>query len=103
MRAFKLLRKRKDGTLGPLFINKKQIIKEKKWLEAECHPTRGFAVRPGWHTTEIPSAPHMRKKGRVWAEVEIRDFSEFKRPARQGGMWFIAQKMKLTGLSWDAE
>ncbi len=103
MRAFKLLRKRKDGTLGPLFINKKQRVETGKWLKAECHPTPGFTVRPGWHTTHKPDAPHMKTEGRVWAEVEIQKFEEFKKPARQGGMWFIAQKMKLTGLIWDAE
>jgi len=51
MKAYKLLKLRKDGSLGPLFINRKQKIPIGKWLTAECHPTKGYALRPGWHTT----------------------------------------------------
>lgn len=102
MKAFKLLRIRKDGTLGPLFINKTQRIPKGKWLKAECHPTPGFAIRPGWHTTHSPNAPHLKKTNRVWAEVEIKNFKKFQRPEKQGGLWFIAQKMRLTGKIWEA-
>lgn len=93
--AYKLLRERKRGDLGPLFINCKQIIPIGEWVEAECHPTKGFAVRPGWHCSISPEAPHLSMKDRAWYEVEISDFYEFKRPERQGGMWFIANNMKV--------
>ena len=35
MLAYKLFRKRKDGTLGPLFINRKQVIVPNVWLPAK--------------------------------------------------------------------
>jgi hypothetical protein len=42
MKAYKLIRKLKDGTLSPLFINKKSRILFDVWLEAEAHPTQGL-------------------------------------------------------------
>lgn len=51
MIAYKLIRKLKDGSLSPLFINKKQRIPIGIWLDAESHPTNGFAYRKGWHCT----------------------------------------------------
>lgn len=95
MIAYKLLRQRKDGTLGPLFINRQQIIPIGKWLTAENHPTKGYAIRPGWHTTAKPEAPHLSIKGRIWCEVEIKNFSEFIRPKAQGGLWYLANKMRV--------
>ena len=95
MRAYKLVRKMKDGSLAPLFINRKFRLPVGEWLEAECHPTKGFAVRPGWHCTASPSAPHLSKKGRVWIEVEIDDYKEHMRPEAQGGLWYLAGKMKV--------
>lgn len=98
MIAYKLIRQRKNGSLGPLFINRKQNVPIGEWLEAECHPTKGYALRTGWHTTSNPIAPHLSMKGRVWAEVDIKDFTEFRRPHRQGGMWYIAKFMKIVRL-----
>ena len=97
MKAYKLFRLRKNGTLGPLFINCRQVIPIGQWLDAECHPTKGYALRPGWHASHAPEAPHLSMKGRVWMEVEIEDFQPFQRPQHQGGMWFIAQRMKVVG------
>ena len=97
MRAFKLLRVRRDGSLGPLFINRALRIPIGQWLLYGCHPTKGFAVRPGWHCTERPEAPHLSTKGRVWCEVEIEAEPEaIKRPASQGGQWYLAKWMKVT-------
>jgi hypothetical protein len=96
MKAYKLVKQRKDGTLGPLFINTRQRIKIGTWLPAEAHRKKGFAFRPGWHCTAKPSAPHIHNKpDRVWWEVEIDDFTEFPRPRNQGGMWYLAQKIKF--------
>jgi len=95
MIAYKLVRQMKDGSIASLFINKKKRFRYNIWLEAECHPTKGFAVRPGWHCTHKPEAPHLSDKDRVWVEVEIEDFTEFKRPVNQGGMWYLANKMKV--------
>lgn len=43
MRAFKLFQQHRDGSIGPLFINKKQRVPMGAWLPAEQHPTKGFA------------------------------------------------------------
>jgi len=97
MLAFKLFKKRKDGTIGPLFIGAKQRIPLGVWLDAEDIPTKGFAHRPGWHCGSYPIAPHLSEKGRTWYVVEIDDFVPFKRPKNQGGEWLIAQRMKVIG------
>ena len=93
--AYKLLRVRKNGTLAPLFINRKQIIPIGRWLPAEDHPTKGFAHRMGWHCTLKPVAPHLTDKGRVWYIVLVEDFKIYRRPESQGGLWVLAQKMKV--------
>jgi len=100
MKAYKLLKQRRDGSLGPLFINVKQKIPIGDWLESECHPTKGYAVRPGWHCTAKPKAPHLAKKPksgqiRVWCEVEINDITPFQRPKSQGGLWYLAKYMRI--------
>ena len=98
MNGYKLLRLRADGSLGPLFINRQQVIPVGKWLAAEDHPTKGYAHRPGWHILAQPDAPHLSKKGRVWAKVIFEDFSQFQRPTSQGGLWFLARRMKVIEL-----
>lgn len=100
MIAYKLLRKKKDGTLVPLFINRKQTIPVGVWLDAEDHPTKGYAHRMGWHCTLQDSAPHLKevlKSGekRVWCKVEVEDYQFFDRPESQGGKWVLANRMKL--------
>jgi hypothetical protein len=95
MLAYKLFKQRKDGTIGPLFINKTQVIKSARWLPAESHPTKGYALRPGWHVTNAPVAPHLSKKGRVWKRVEIKDYTKLNRPAMQGGLWYLANWMRV--------
>ncbi len=95
MIAYKLVRKLKDGNITPLFINKSFKIPFNTWLEAESHPTKGFKVRPFWHCTSQPVAPHLSEKNRVWVKMEIEDFEEFKRPNNQGGLWYLAKKVKF--------
>jgi hypothetical protein len=97
MIAYKLFNLRKDNTIGPLFINRKQIIPYNTWLDADCYPTKGFKVRKGWHVTEKPVAPHLSMKNRVWKKVLIEDYVEFNRPVQQGGKWLVANKMKVIG------
>ena len=95
-RAYKLMRLRKDGTLGPLFINCRQRVPIGEWLEAErCHRRRGFEFRPGWHAMAKPEAPHLSPRGRVWVEVEIAGYEMYQRPERQGGQWFLADWMRV--------
>ena len=91
--GWKLFNLRKDGTIGPLFINRRQRIPSNQWLDAESHPTKGFAVRGQWHATSEKSAPHLSPKGRVWRRVQLQGVTPMDRPESQGGTWFLADKM----------
>jgi hypothetical protein len=94
MIAYKLFRVRKDGSLGPLFINRRQRIPVGRVLRAESHPTKGYAYRPGWHCCGTPSAPHLKlSPDRRWFRVWIDRYSEHLRPESQGGRWYTARKM----------
>lgn len=96
MIAYKLVKQRKDGSLGPLFINARFRIPFDKWLQAEAHKKKGFAFRPGWHCTAKPYAPHLKwTENRVWCEVEVEDYREENRPVSQGGLWFLANRVKF--------
>ena len=96
--AYKLMRIKKDGQVYPLFIDKKTPTKFNTILEAECHPTKGFAVRKGWHCCFTPYAPHLKEKlakgeQRVWVEVKVADYTTYDRPESQGGAWILADRM----------
>ena len=93
--AYKLFRKRKDNTYGPLFINRKQKLTRGITYTAEDHPTEGYAHRPGWHCCAQPVAPHLSIKERVWCVVEIKDFKEHIKPKHQGGLWYTANKLTI--------
>jgi len=101
MIAYKLMTQRADGTLGPLFINKRQVIPVGVWLDAETHPRAGYAVRHGWHAATTPNAPHLMRRdgsmvpGRVWARVEMDGTTIYNRPASQGGAWVLAERMRV--------
>lgn len=95
MIAYKLFRKMKDGSIAPLFINKTMRLDVGVWYESECHPTKGYAVRQGWHCTLKPEAPHLSEKGRAWYKVEIQDYEMYNRPESQGGTWVLANKLKV--------
>jgi hypothetical protein len=95
MIAYKLFRLRKDGTLGPLFINRRQKLVTGETYLAESHPTKGYALRPGWHCCKYPSAPHLSKVDRRWCEVSIKDYTKHIRPESQGGVWYTANQMKI--------
>ena len=99
MKAYKLMRMKKDGKVYPLFIDKTTPTKFGEWLPAECHPTKGFAVRQGWHCCFTPYAPHLKEtlsngEQRVWVEVEVEDYHTYDRPESQGGAWILANRMK---------
>jgi len=94
VKAYKLFTVKK-GKLYPLFLEKSKPIEMNKWLGAVISPGAGkgkqFALRPGWHTGELPIAthiggkidpktglekasltkPNVRKDNQVWAEVEL--------------------------------
>jgi len=103
MLAYKLLRKRKDGTLGPLFVGRELVIKPGEWYRARSDlPTGGLAYRPGFHCCRTPNAPHIKLRLsngeiRVWCVVEVEDFEEYVRPASQGGAWLLCKRMRVLG------
>ena len=101
MIGYKLFRIRKDGTLGPLFINARLRVPVGEWLQAETHPTKGFKVRHGWHATLAPHAPHLSEKGRVWCKVDLRDHRLYNRPESQGGTWVLAEQLKVLEVYHD--
>tara|TARA_R110000803_G_scaffold10606_7_gene32228 strand:+ start:380 stop:679 length:300 start_codon:yes stop_codon:yes gene_type:complete len=95
MKAYKLVRKMKDGSLSPLFINQKSRMQKGVWMQSELHIKKGFAVRQGWHCVLNPIAPHLSKKNRVWVEVEVDQYQLYNKPKHQGGVWLLAQKIKI--------
>lgn len=107
MKAYKLVRKAKDGSLYPLFIDKHRpyIIGEQRL--AEYHQTKGFAPRFGFHCCFIPLAPHLKTElangeKRVWIECEVDDFKTYNRPESQGGAWILANRlMAIRELTMD--
>lgn len=77
-------------------------------MQAECYPTKGFAVRKGWHCCFQPLAPHLKMKlssgeERVWVECEVEDWESYDRPESQGGAWILAQRMKIIRELSDGE
>lgn len=101
--AYKLVRI-KDGKFYPLFINRKEEIKTGEWLQAECYPTKGFAVRQGWHCCFEKNAPHLKEElsngeKRIWIKCEVKNWDIYDRPESQGGAWVLAQNMKVIGLA----
>mgnify|MGYP001189148448 CR=1 FL=1 len=95
MIAYKLFRKLKNGEITSLFINKSRRLPFNKWMDAESYPTKGFKIRPFWHCTCKPEAPHLSMRGRVWLRVEMEDFEEFNRPKSQGGKWYLAKRIRI--------
>ena len=103
MIGYKLFRKRRDGSLGPLFINARQRIDIGKVYPAESHPTRGYAYRPGWHICAEPVAPHLSIKDRVWAQVEFDLVETVRRPKHQGGIWYLGDNMRVIKILVEGE
>lgn len=108
MRAYKLMRKLKDGTLHSLFIDKGESRPIGKWMAAEFYPTKGFAERFGWHCCFKPIAPHLKRElangeKRVWVMVDVEDYETYDRPESQGGSWILADKMKIVREISDEE
>lgn len=75
---------KRDGRLYPLFIGKYKPLSLGTWTKAENIPTKGYAVRPGWHIlTGLPFAPQLIDKDghyrsrrgkhfqRVWCRVSF--------------------------------
>jgi len=95
MIAYKLFRKRKDGSLGSLFVNASAKLEHGEWYSAKNHKPKRLAERPWWHCLKLPKAPHLTERGRVWCKVEIKDYTGLKRPECQGGMWLLANHLRI--------
>jgi hypothetical protein len=93
--AYKLMRRKANGKITSLFINKSREYHFGEWMDAEFIPTKGFAQRQGWHCTFTQYAPHLSTRGRVWVKCEVEDWTTYDRPESQGGAWILANKIKL--------
>ena len=92
--GYKLFRKMNNG-YAPLFINKRQRLQQGVAYQAEKHPTKGYAYRPGWHACRMPEAPHLGTTGRVWCKVLLSGVTTMERPISQGGRWYLAQELTI--------
>jgi len=95
MIAYKLFRQLKSGEITSLFIDNKRRLPIGKWIKAENHPTKGYKVRPFWHCTAQPAAPHLSTKNRIWLRIKMKDFEVLDRPEHQGGKWYLAKKILI--------
>ena len=80
--GYKLFEMDTNNNLYPLFIDKRTAYPIGEWIQAENHPTKGYAKRPGLHVGQICSAPWLMSADgtyksqrskywkRVWCEVE---------------------------------
>ena len=93
--AYKLFKKRKDGSLGSLFVDASRKLPLAEWMPAVNHKPKTLKERKGWHALKRPVAPHLSKRGRVWCLVEVEDFTEIERPESQGGCWLLANQLKI--------
>jgi hypothetical protein len=101
-KAWKLFRLRKDGTLGPLFVDRELVIRpETVYTARQDIRPKTLAYRPGFHCIKHRWAPHIKMRlhngeRRVWCRVVIADYYRDKRPLTQGGMWYVAQNLMIT-------
>jgi hypothetical protein len=129
MTVYKLFRIRKDGSLGPLFIDASARIPLGEWINATYTPRNGYAPRGGWHCGLLPKADHLKQDdGRIWCEclIPAKQYTPedhapmfrkqgdmemvpadghytWKRPAHQGGSWVIAGTLMVLRTLTDAE
>lgn len=103
MIAYKLFRLRPAGLISPLFVGREFIVPVGQWLFARDDlPHPGLQHRPGFHCCAAPYAPHLKMvlrsgERRVWYRVSIEDYVEVHRPGFQGGLWYLARRMKVLG------
>ena len=96
MITYKLLRVR-DGKLYPLFVDTRKELAPGRWLKAEVGELVDeghvksrlgpLALRPGFHSTEVPFTDWIGKKGpdgellqrsnSIWCECEVEGEQEF--------------------------
>ena len=105
MKAYKLF-KIKNEKLYPLYIYANEEIPMGVWINAKVGQTSkdgkhvksklgDLALRPGWHSTDIPLADHIgtkqadgilaQSKDTVWCEIEVSDEINYTEQARMNG------------------
>jgi hypothetical protein len=93
MKAYKLFRVRKDGSLGSLYINRRARYTPGYWYHFEEVPTKGFGWRPGFHALPQPEASWINEKEeRVWYHVELKRVTVH---LTHKGEWYTAEEMKV--------
>ena len=95
MIGYKLMRKRRDGTYGSLFIDRARRLVPGIVYPEQDVKTKGYAHRPGWHVCERPYAPHLSTNGRVWCKVSFAHKDTVIRPECQGGIWYLGRDMEI--------
>ena len=107
MKAYKMVRIRKDATLGPMFVGCEEVFPVGSWITAHTNYKRKLdkvysklgwlKFRPGFHFAELPYAPHIGIKDKdgvikwmhddtVWVECEVSDEIDYTLEARQNGL-----------------
>lgn len=102
MEGYKLVRLRKDGTIGPLFFDATLRIPFGKWMWFKPLQKKRFCFRPGWHVLRERRAPHLSKRGRIWIKVEMKHYRRMEGsfvPKRE--IWFIAKRIKVVKIFGD--
>ena len=139
MTTYKLFRLR-DGKLYPLFVESRRELQMGQWLEAgigeladETHVKSklgALALRPGFHSTEVPFADWIGKRGSdgslyqrpdtVWCECEVEgkeqavreryglrvlpaDWYYYKTKAKQPFPWIISNRIFIRRILAHAE
>lgn len=92
MKVYKMFDLHKDGTLGPLYVNRADRMPLNEWLEAKMGPAADethvksklgnlSSKHPGFHCTTVPFSDWIGKKqdgqlvrrvNNVWCECEIK-------------------------------
>lgn len=105
MIGYKMLRRKKDGKLYPMYVTNKPT-EIGVWLNAEEGERKDGKVksrlgllhfRPGWHCSSLPYETHIGKKDSegkivalpkdvVWCEVEISDAVNYDAEAHHNGI-----------------
>lgn len=106
MKVYKMCRKYKDGSIGPMFVGTDDRFKIGEWVFARMDFKRRLdkvysklgwlKFRPGFHFAELPYAPHIGIKENgairymhddtVWCECEITEATDYTFEAHENGM-----------------
>lgn len=101
MIAYKIFKKSKSGLFKPAQVPVARLqhkgYEVGVWYPAENAQPTNLKERIGFHCVNQPSVPHIKiiPNKIVWVEVEIEDYTEIRRPQSQGGLWYLANHLKI--------